>query len=459
MSKVRLTLLVGLSISLLTAAQSINYNQEVADLIATKKWFEVERYYQQHKDSINHEFVKLLYLAETGSVFNNSAQSIDAYEQMLENNPLQWDSITLVSFVGQSLVNACASNQAFSEGNRLCKKMIDLLRNDTSETAASLIRDFETIVDQFYEWKIKYPIPEVIDTNPHSLGEVALLPGAFGNGICFNAAWNGVTLHTIFDTGASSCYIANRAVAEKLGIKLNTADTVMLNGGTIRGLVGIVDSLTFGKFVVKNVPVCVSIESIDSTDSTQTACDSLMNTLFDIILGMPVIKQLGVVVYDVAQNTLSFPKSYPTSNQRNLFIGNNASVFGSGTLYLDMKIADDNFLTFFDTGGFGGLSINTDFYEKHKQQLPVESEAKLATSAFGGCNDKSVYARYLFLCPEVDVQIKNQKLTLLNDCAVSKDTENEDTFGAVEGGFLGNDLFKYCRKAIFDFNHMEFSVE
>jgi hypothetical protein len=42
-------------------AQPIDHNQRLANLIQTKKWFEIENYYQQHKDSIDSEFVKLWY--------------------------------------------------------------------------------------------------------------------------------------------------------------------------------------------------------------------------------------------------------------------------------------------------------------------------------------------------------------------------------------------------------------
>jgi hypothetical protein len=48
---------------------------------------------------------------------------------------------------------------------------------------------------------------------------------------------------------------------------------------------------------------------------------------------------------------------------------------------------------------------------------------------------------------------------MINDCSVAKGQENDNKFGTEEGGFLGNAIFKYCKKATFDFVNMAFSVE
>ena len=74
-----------------------------------------------------------------------------------------------------------------------------------------------------------------------------------------------------------------------------------MNDETIRGFVGIIDSLEFGEFTVKNVAY-VNIETIDHSDSLQALCDSMLNSSFDIVLGMPVIKELGATVNRAVDN-------------------------------------------------------------------------------------------------------------------------------------------------------------
>ena len=450
MKKINLLILFLLSINILATAQSVNHNQVLADLIQTKKWFDIERYYQQHKDSINDEFVKLFYKAETSKVFNQTAQSIDAYEQLLDKNLLKMNSPELISRIGQPLLQICADEQEFAKAEKLCEKMITILQKDTVFDATAYIQGLETAAKTFKNWKNNITLPKVVDNNPNDIGAVQLTRDKSDNGIFFPAKWNDINLRTHFDTGAGGCFIANRAVAEKIGVKLNTTDTLMMNGN-IKGLMGTVDSLCFGKFSIKNVPVFVNIEKIDHNNPRQAKCDSAMNSMFDIVLGMSVIRRLGIIAFDFEKNTMSFPKQRSKFNQPNICIN-------AGTLYLNMKICDTDFLAYFDTGGHEGLSINTDFYQNHKQQILTESQATKVVGFVGGCNETSMYTRYVYNCPKIEIQINKQKITMTNNCAVAKDKENNNKYGTPEGGYLGNDIFKYCKKAVFDFENMIFSV-
>ena len=454
-----LFLLLALS-NTMAWAQPVNYNQALIDLISTKKWFEIENYYQQHKDSIDNEFVNLWYLAQTGQVFNRPYEAIDAYEKLIDTNPLNMNTPTLISIFGQPLGQLCADVQEYAKGEELCRKLMTIIEKDTtinSDTLVLYIKGFTQAIERFKQFPKEYPKLTLIKNKSDSLSEIKLLPdkNKSSNGIFFNAKWNGINLRTIFDTGFSSCYIYNRALAEKMGIKLNTKDTIMLNNGASRVLSGVVDSLELGEFTIKNVPVVVNIERVDSADSAQVKCDSFMNSTFDIVLGIPVIRHLGVIEFDFAKNTMSFPQKTITDNKRNLYIDNT----GLKALYMNMKICNANFLTHFDTGGEGmGLFINTDFFEKYKQCIPAEAEAKQAKDFTDSCNEASMSNRYEYKCQQIDIKINDRMITLLNDCSAAKDKENDNKFGATEGGFLGNAIFKYCKKARFDFDNMVFSV-
>ncbi len=456
--KKNITLLFLMSIYILTSAQSNNYNQELLDLISTKRWFEIDRYYNEHKDSIDDEFVKLLYIAETGIAFNHPAQSIDAYEQLLDKNLSNMNSPALIGRFGQALVDICINEQEFARGEVLCKKMITILQNDTTNEVTSLVQDLGTLVEQFKGWENETTTLEIIDHNPRCTGEVQLIPNKPDNGIYFNTKWNSVNLRTHFDTGANVNYISKKAIAEKIGVKLNIADTILLNNGSIKVLKGIVDSLTFGKFCIKNVPVFVNIKDIDPNDHHQVMYDSILTSNFDIVLGMPVIKKLGVIEFNFEKNTMSFPKSNLSFNKRNLYLSGSSPISG-GNLYMNIKIDNGDFLTFFDTGGKAGLFINTDFYEKHKQYIWREPQATLHEGAVGGANEECHYSRYEYKCPKIEIQVQDKKVMMINDCAVAIDKENDDKLGTAEGGNLGNEIFKYCKKAVFDFNNMEFSIE
>jgi len=175
-----------------------------------------------------------------------------------------------------------------------------------------------------------------------------------------------------------------------------------------------------------------------------------MNSVFDIILGMPVIKQLGVIEFDFIKNTMSFPKKTKTNNKRNLYI--------EGVLFMNMKICNEDFLSHFDTGS-GSLSINTDFYEKHRLCISVESQVMQDRSGVGGCSEANLKHRYIYNCPQIEIEVNNRIITMINDCDVPKDKENDNVLGVFGNGVFGNAIFKYCKKATFDFVNMVFSVD
>jgi len=126
---------------------------------------------------------------------------------------------------------------------------------------------------------------------------------------------------------------------------------------------------------------------------------------------------------------------------------------------MNMKICNTDFLTSFDIGGSGNLSINTDFYEKHKQCISIETQATQVKGMTGGCNEASLNNGYVYNCPQIDIKINDQIIKMINDCSVPKDNENDNKGSAAKVGFLGNAIFKYCKKATFDFANMVFSVE
>lgn len=435
-------------------AQPTNHNQILTDLIQTKKWFEIENYYQQHKDSIDSEFVTLWYHAETGNIFNRPSESIDAYERLIDNNPLNVDVLALTSLFGQPMIQLCADVQEYTKAEVLCRKLITLLENDTivdTDMRLAYIQGFTQALESFKQFAKMYSKQSITKKDGRTK-KIELIPNHSSNGIFFNAKWNGYLLKSHFDTGAGTSYIYNKKIAEKIGVKLNKSDTIITNDGTIRGFMGVIDSLELGEFCIKNVPVLVNIETIDPIDSIQVKCDSIMNSMFDIVLGLPVIRQLGIIEFDFVNNVMSFPQKTKAVNKRNLYID-------KSRLYMNIRICNTNFLSYFDTGGDMGLIINNDFYEKNKGCISVEEQTTKSGVFFGSCNKASFSHINEYDCPLIEIRINDQIITMKNDCSVSKDKESDNKFGTSEGGFWGNSIFKYTRKATFDFVDMMFSVE
>jgi len=410
--------------------QSINHNQVLNDLIFSKKWFEVENYYQQHKDSID-DITTRWYLARIRSVFNHPVEALGAYEQIIDKTP----NINL-EIVLPPLIQFCVNFQEYAKGEEFCKKLITLLESnsiiESKDKQQSHIKELTQTIETFKQLSKIYPKPTIIKNEVKSAEGIKLIPNESNNGIFFNAMWNGVQLKTYFDSGVGAgAFIWNREIAEKIGVKLNTSDTIM-NNGTLHCLIGMIDSLELGEFRIKNIPAFVNIESINHTDSSQVICDSISHSMFDIMLGIPIIRQLGVIKFDFVNNLMSFSQSSPSVNKCNLYISESLKV-----LFLNMKICNTNLLTLFDTGGTGlGLLINTDFYEKNKEYISIDEQAKQSPVNIGSCDESNLIQRYEYSCPQIDVKINDQAITMINDCSVSKDKENDFKFGATGGGYL-----------------------
>lgn len=443
--------------SMLASSQSTNYNQVLADLIGTKKWFDIENYFQENKDSIDSEFVRLWYVAETGNVFNRPMEAINAYEQLMDKNLLNMKCTELLQLFGQPVLQLCADVQAYSRGQSISLKLMDIVKKDTTvdqNSRLAILQDLTKVLDTFEGLPNKYPKLQVSKRESRKYSSVHLLTDR-GEGINFNSSWNGISLRTHFDTGMGvGGYIWNRGIADKIGVKLNTSDTILLNNA-IPGLLGVVDSLQLGPFSVRAVPVFVSIEKVDSADRHQVLCDSILNSSFDIVLGLPVIKHLGLLMFDFGKKTMSFPSTGKSTCRRNLYIKNSA-------LYLNMKVCNTDFLAFFDTGWRDpALFINSEFYNTHKCQILADTVPNLIGKAVGGCNKASISSGLEYKCPQIDLKIGDLGLTLTNECTVSKDKNNDVLIGTMEtgNGIIGSTFFDNCVRVNFDFNDMVFRIE
>lgn len=318
----------------------------------------------------------------------------------------------------------------------------------------AVIQDLTKVLDGFNGFRDKYPKLQVSKRESRKNSMLNLLTDR-GDGIYFNSNWNGISLRTHFDTGAGvGGYIWNRKIADKIGAKLNTSDTILFNNA-ISGLMGVVDSLQLGPFSVYAVPVFVSIEKIDSADRHQVLCDSILNSSFDIVLGLPVMKNLGTIMFDFGKMAMSFPSKSQSTCRRNLYIKNSA-------LYLNMKVCDNDFLAFFDTGWRDPtLFINSEFYNTHKDQIFADTVPSPVGKAIGGCNKATMSTGLEYKCPQIDLKIGDLGLILTNECTLSKNKENDVQIGTMETGhgIIGSTIFDNCERVIFDFNEMVFRIE
>ena len=433
---------------------SRNLNQELIDLMFEGQWFAAKNFYQQYNNYID-ETLGLWFWAASATPFNyRQAEAIDTFHKLINNNPLDMCQLALAQHFAFPLLQLYADVGKHEKAIEFSQKWIDFLEKglDCEINLDARIRFIKGLGR--LQHLSENPLT-VTRNDTDNIEKVELLP-IYDNAIFFYSKWNGIKLRTLFDTGVSEgAFILNRAIAEKIGVNFNESVTSVTGQGT-NVITGMVDKLELGEFTLRNIPVMVVIDEIDTTDPYQVECEYILNSMFDIILGMAVMMPLGVIEFDFINNTMSFPQQAEATDKRNLYLHNNV-------LYINVEICNAPFVAFFDTGAFEGLTINARFFHKHNQCIVTEANedgGAFQVRAFGGgCSAANIIVSYKYRCPQIDIVINGQVVSLINDTYVAKDEENNHSFALNKDGLLGNHIFNYLRKVRFDFVNMVFSVE
>lgn len=457
--RILISILLLTLISVHSFSQEVDYGDKLTNLLSAKKWFEAETFYNKNKNKITDELTLLYYRGLISEIFNQPDSAILYNQKILDKFKDSLDTRTYVEAILIPFEQYCVDIHRFDLSQKLNRIAINYYKNDTTLGKSTDRTEMVKQLKNFDLFMGKSILPntanQLVDNKPNSDGRIDLLTTNSDNGIYIQAKWNNINLRTIFDTGCgTSAYIWNRKVADKVGAKINYNDTIFLNGNTIKAVKGTVDSLCFGKFKIYNIPVIVNLSTIDKSDLKQVMCDSMLNSKFDIVLGLPIIQKLGVIAVDLQKNTLSFPKSplYSASVKRNMYISNQ-------TLYLNMSVCDSNYVFQFDTGGFFGLTMNSNFYLKNKTKIKIK-EPKIDNEPHftGGCNSESIESQKRYQWTNAVCSVNGTTIKLREKCEISLDKENDYLFGTENAGAVGNGILNDCKKVIFDFENLIFHV-
>jgi hypothetical protein len=125
-------------------------------------------------------------------------------------------------------------------------------------------------------------------------------------------------------------------------------------------------------------------------------------------------------------------------------------------LFINTQINGLNFTVFMDTGGNSGTilaSMRDEFYQKHKEQLPVlppKDEDQTHSCMVHGSDNTAFIRLY-----HSTMQLDNHSIDLGDDAVVFADRK----FYLTEDGYVGWGLLKKLKKFTFDFDAMRLDVE
>jgi hypothetical protein len=346
--------------------------------------------------------------------------------------------------------------QNFAAAETLCKYILDLCKSDTAlytpTIRQALIAHCENNKKKISDSK-QLPTNYIIEVDTAKQSTIPL-EGDFQR-IVFNAKWNGHQLKTFFDTGFSSCYIYNVETAEKIGVKINYHDTLTMNSNS-KVISGLLDSVELGNFKIRNIPVAINIHKPDNSSVSEQYCDSAINSMFDIYLGLPLIKRLGVTEINLEEKRISFTKNaiVDTLNiEKNIYLKDQS-------LFLNLKANNRPVFAFFDTGSTD-FTMHPEYYNKNKDYISVLDTVAKTGSFIGNCDSiKSSEIAQCLLPERLLVEINNRQVDITNKSFILPEITEKSLSRVVEGrdGLMGTCLFEGAKLVVFDFNSMIFKI-
>lgn len=363
-----------------------NYAQELVNLLQQGKCFEAIEFREQYANRlpVHDEVFDLLYKSHMSLFFNKPDSTIFYLEKLLGNqNYILNLGPTTGAYYGH-LLRLYRDKQQYDAGVNVCDNILDYLKRNPFMFDKNFIQN-ETKLVQDIKFAFSYRASKEprIKIKKNGGGEKIRLNDS--EYIKFNAAYNGVTIETLFDTGVSYYFFIEEDLANEIGVKnirVEQDSIQMINGVPVRAYEAMIDSVNLGSVKLYNIPVMVFKGKFTSrlSNTLDQEFKSGAEAVFkdrQIMMGLPTMKLIGKLEFDWKNRTLSFPG-------RTGFLGNsNGSNFFliQDSPYLQLKINGLNFVGYLDTGSNVFLNMAFPFYEKNEDTIQIDTLAQKTSFA------------------------------------------------------------------------------
>lgn len=240
--------------------------------------------------------------------------------------------------------------------------------------------------------------------------------------------------NAVFDTGANLSVIV-KSLADKMNIKpLGDSIMVMAATGTeVSAKIGVADEIKINNIVVKNALFLIFPDEALTFGSFYK---------IEMIVGFPIIRDLGQVIFDLKDNMIYVTK-------RELTEDGNMFLYGLMPI-IKVTFENEDLLFSFDSGAkathMNKLFLTT--AAKYPQYKIVEDSVKMGSA--GGIHDKKVYKT-----ESLKIKILNKEITLKNVNILKEDLID---LAETTHGNLGQDAISSGKGFIMDFRKMIFKI-
>lgn len=376
---------ICLSLLIAALAPSNAFSQSTDEKIGAAMnvgdWFALDSIYAATpKDSIN-PYLEVLSRCLIGNRLNRPDVSIPAFKELLNSRQLDLDMLVQsVYMFGMDLSHEGHNTEAASMTKAVVTQTKQYLDSATVE-GLSRAADRYAALAQYTPYQIEFPGDEnpavpftIVPVGPKDKGSVHMhLSDSFINGL---------EADITFDTGAG-VNMASPEMARRYNLVPMEGALITVAGmGKSTGYYAIAKELKIGNIIVKDVPFVVADMS-----SRNEEADAYFES-FNLIVGSELMLQLKNLTIDFASSQITVAKEAQqrTGISPNLCFSSGMNLLTKGTI-LGAPV-----ILCLDSGDAGFGSVDSDFYESHKEYVTAHGHLdKVRSAGVGGFDEVPCY--------------------------------------------------------------------
>lgn len=407
-----------------------NADERVGALLNASDYMTLRVEYPQLRDSMQVEFLKLLADGLLANKSNRYLQGSQALETLLREHSGELGEA--VWGLTAHLIMSYGSQGRYAEASALTVECIQRLKTSASDADMSAFM----LLKNLYSGLVGIPAPSL--SRPDTVVSVPCLidPIVRKDTVRMSTAKyqlkvplfiHGKEHLFVFDTGAGMTMISDK-LARETGVTI-LGDSVVLGGVDGHSFVsrGMIDTLEIGGVKLYHQPVLIrQTEAIDSMIE------------LDAVLGIDIMKQLGVISVDIAK--------------KQLFIGSqSADLQGALRMLIDqgeqltirLLDATERPLDMLVDTGRSDTELYARYYDRHK--AIIDAQSRVSERTIGGIGGVKKYS--VRVLPDFHLKL-GEGLCSLTDVDVHTRVKNGD--GMMDGA-LGLDVWRRSQQVTLDF--------
>lgn len=459
----RLSLLfmcVCLSVNM--AGQDIySQQQALADMLSRNEFFEARKQRKLCGDTLD-KSLELCYAFKMHGYLNRPDSSAIYLERLLKEYPDFFGNRESKMYFANRLLDLYSDIGNYRKQLRAYDTVEEIVKSYLSGEDSIGARQHLKVISRLRQIpKARMGIPQMAVTNLSKKKEVSI---TFTEEPVLTSIieCNGLSMKTWIDTGCGYAVFMTKSIADSCKVEdlPLSGDSIYVNGTLTCAHRALVDSLRIGSILFTHVPAIVVYNDFVAlspkntlSDEKQQKYNSIMNST-GLVIGLPLLRRLGSIQFNWNKRKIKMklPADVAVNEDApNMFIGD------MNLLYTQLFLNALEYTGIVDTGAPNTcIDITKQYYENHKENLPVDETVKEKSTNLGGFTRISVVNYRPILHPTVLFDSKEVKLKEEDVIA----WQNTPYGGTENNGLFGYQFLKRLGKKVkLDFVNMQIMAE